>query len=97
VTDNKAMNDFFKELGAFADQKSVLGDKNTLKELMDMIEKQKRETSVIGTLKIRDNKLIIEHDLREIVMCDLEDKNAASMIMAVIAKIQLEETLNAGK
>ena len=76
------------------EEKTIIAPENMkdrLKELIDVVEKQRDDTTAIGTLKIRDNKLILERNLKEIVICDLDDKDAAAAIMASLAKIQLEE------
>lgn len=49
------------------------------------------DSKKIGMLKIKDNKLIIEHNMKEIVICDLDDDNISASILAAIAKIQLED------
>lgn len=95
VIDNNKYKDY-TEVGSWVkESESILGNSEDLKRLMDLIEKQKNDTTTVGTLKIRDGKLILEHGMKEIVMCDLEDENAAASIMAAIAKIQLEEMSNA--
>ena len=66
----------------------------TIEEIQDTIHEINRDTATLGTLKVRDGKLIVEHSMKETVLCDLEDENAAATIMGAIAKIQLEETIS---
>lgn len=69
-------------------------DSKRLKDLKRKMVKKKEDAATIGILKIKNNKLIIERNMKEIVICDLDDKDAAAAIMASLAKIQLEELTN---
>lgn len=90
ISDNKKYNNYYNDEWTKADSIYT----QDLEKLLDMVKKQNEDTTTIGTLKVRDNKLIIEHNHSEVILCDLDSENAASEILAGIAKIQLKEINN---